>query len=137
MMNLNLREDYIGNSQLQRCGILSRVLHTLIGMSACKLSCYVKEQKADGPRIYYMYANMASLNAWRRERHFSRLFALKGVYEADMDTQIHSFSDLTVARLVIQIIFPQLSSLLTLFHMVFSSGKYLPYNICSTSNKSD
>lgn len=39
-------------------------------MSACSV-IFGFDAQTDLIRIYYMYANMASLNAWRRERRFS------------------------------------------------------------------
>lgn len=36
-------------------------------------------------RVYYMFANMASLNRWRRVRGFSDLFAIHHISSIDLD----------------------------------------------------
>lgn len=43
-------------------------------------------------RVYYMFANMASLNKWRRVRGFSDLFAIHDVSFIDLDLQTPSSS---------------------------------------------
>lgn len=76
MMRVNLNDDFIESSQRRKCGILGRVRRTLTGEyyeggmalpSTQSMFC-----SADESRIYYMYANMASLNAWRKGRGFSK-----------------------------------------------------------------
>ena len=59
-------------------------------------------------RIYYMFANMASLNRWRRVRGFSKLLIYWTFHRYNVNgissCKTLLFSDLTVEKLVIQTI---------------------------------
>lgn len=71
-MNPNPRDDSIASSRLLKCGTLNKVRLTATGESL-HLSRVRVTRLRPQCRIYYMYANMASLNAWRRSRGFSEL----------------------------------------------------------------
>jgi hypothetical protein len=67
MMRVSLKGDCTGSSLLPGCGIPSNLLPTVTGESDVS-----KRIKLLTGRIYYMYANMASLNGFRRSRGFSQ-----------------------------------------------------------------
>jgi hypothetical protein len=82
-----------------------------------------------------MYANMASLNGFRRSRGFSKLENL--VRRVKLTKQTHLYCAHTVVKPVIPIIYHPLSSPPIRSLMVSCFEKYLLYNTCSTSNKLD
>jgi hypothetical protein len=60
-------------------------------------------------RVYYMFANMASLNRWRRVRGFSDLFAIHHISFIDLDLQTPSSSVRTLEKLATRTISRPLS----------------------------
>lgn len=42
----------------------------------CVTICAIQDVESNIPRVYYMYANMASLNRWRQQRGFSTFILL-------------------------------------------------------------
>lgn len=71
MTNQNQNDGSIANSLTRVCGIRSnlRRFHTGGLLLELKLPAEALNENVD--RLYYMYANMTSLNSWRRDRGFS------------------------------------------------------------------